>query len=221
MLSAKPQWGSQCNAGLHQVLMETGISHSKHFSLQKWEMLRCNISEKWRWKKPNMQHFKWSCSRCPAPGFPSRPEAVLRSALQADKWVPNLSIFQWFPKTPLSIFGSLPLICISATGELFSTTHDDDTQMKTATKNPWYVQNTTENTSNKTAWELHVESTHQWTTERQAEVRDDVYSRSSTAGAFWLAVTPWLLQFGPLYVLYVRLDHLGSDTLYFQNSNET
>lgn len=48
MLSAKPQWGSQCNAGLHQVLMETGISHSKHFSLQKWEMLRCNISQRLR-----------------------------------------------------------------------------------------------------------------------------------------------------------------------------
>lgn len=33
-------------------------------------------------------------------------------------------------------------------------------------------------------------------------------SRSSTAGAFWLAVAPCLLHFGPLYVLDVRLNHL-------------
>lgn len=37
-------------------------------------------------------------------------------------------------------------------------------------------------------------------------------SRSSTAGAFWLAVTTRLLHFGPLYVLDVRLNHLWWET---------
>lgn len=35
------------------------------------------------------------------------------------------------------------------------------------------------------------------------------YSRSSAAGAVGLAVTPRLLDLGALYVLHVRLDHLG------------
>lgn len=157
-----------------------------------------------------------AAARCLCPRLASRSH-IFRTHGALTNWQTNFKLL-WSnfiaegSRWPLRFFVRPLLSCQETSWPL--TNGGADTTRTIGARN---IQSQTRNTSNKMVIDWYKYT--QW-----YSVCSDVYiwyiqyilytprewnnSRSSTAGGFWLAVAPCLLQFGTLYVLNVRLDHL-------------